>query len=42
MKDFRIYSFMNIMIEGWNELPEEVIEANSIEEFNNRYDGHKN
>ena len=39
-KDVRKYSFPNRAIEGWNKLPSEVVEANSIGNFKVRYDNH--
>jgi len=39
-KDVRKYSFPNRAIEGWNKLPSEVVDANSIGNFKVRYDNH--
>merc|ERR1711917_20946 len=39
-KDVKKYSFPNRAIEGWNNLPSEVVEANSVGNFKVRYDNH--
>ena len=36
--DIRKYTFSNRIIESWNALPENVINANSVNSFKNRLD----
>merc|ERR1712035_86436 len=40
-KDVEKYSFPNRVVERWNKLPPEVVEAKNIGDFMNKYDEHK-
>merc|ERR1712035_185820 len=40
-KDVKKYSIPDRVVEGWNKLPPEVVEAKNIRDFKNEYDEHK-
>ena len=40
-KNVKKYSFPNRVVERWNKLPPEVVEAKNIGDFKNKYDEHK-
>merc|ERR1711980_84472 len=40
-KDVKKYSFLNRVVEIWNKLLPEVVEAKNIGDFKNKYDKHK-
>ena len=39
-KDIRLYFFSNRVVAWWNKIPQEVIDAPSIDSFKNRLDSH--